>query len=264
MILLDAFPIWVIFVGMVGVVLVAAEIGFRIGIWMQDRNPIPGETRITGTVVAGMLSLLAFLMAFSIGVVLNQHGDRRAMVVEEANAIGTAWLRAGFLTEPDRSSSRALLQEYTEIRLQAATDSTRMAAAVARSEQIQGELWAIMEKNVKAGNVSDVMALVIESINSVIDVHSLRLMAGERRLPTLYGLLLIGTTILSFLMVGAASSSDRKRDTDAMVIFALVFVAVLIIVVDLDRSQEGMLTVNQAAMSDLLRQMTTPGHQGQH
>ena len=188
MIFLDEFPVWGVFVGMVVVVLIAAEIGFRIGIWIQDRNPVPGETRITGTVVAGMLSLLAFLMAFSIGVVLNQHGDRRAMVVEEANAIGTAWLRAGFLTEPDRSSSRALLQEYTEIRLQAATDSTRMAAAVARSEEIQNELWAVM------------------------------------------------------------------------VIFALVFVAVLIIVVDLDRPQEGMLTVRQTAMSDLLRQMTTPGH----
>ena len=259
MIFLDRFPIWAVYVGMVVVVLITAEIGFRLGIWMQDRNPVLGETRITSTVVAGLLSLVAFLMAFSIGVVLNQQNDRRVMVVEEANAIGTAWLRAGFLAEPDRTSSRALLREYTEIRLQAAEDANQMTIAVARSEEIQADLWAIVEKNVKDGYESDIMGLVIESINTVIDVHSLRLASGNRRLPTLFGLLLIGTTVLSFLMVGVASSSDRNRDTDAMVIFAVVFVAVLIIVVDLDRPQEGMLTVSQSAMSDLLRQMTPPG-----
>ena len=259
MIFLDEFPIWAVYVGMVVVVLSTAEIGFRLGIWIQDRDPVLGETRITGTVVAGLLSLVAFVMAFSIGVVLNQQNDRRVMVVEEANAIGTAWLRAGFLAEPDRTSSRTLLREYTEIRLQAATDANQMPAAVARSEKIQADLWAIVEKNVKDGYESDIMGLVIESINTVIDVHSLRLASGDRRLPTLFGLLLIGTTVLSFLMVGVASSSDRNRDTDAMVIFAVVFVAVLIIVVDLDRPQEGMLTVSQSAMSDLLRQMTPPG-----
>ena len=84
------FPIWAVFLGMVAIVLVAAEIGFRTGIWLQDRNPDSGETRMTGAVVGGMLGLMAFLMAFTIGIVINQRGERRAMVVEEANAIGTA------------------------------------------------------------------------------------------------------------------------------------------------------------------------------
>ena len=68
-----------------------------------------------------------------------------------------------------------------------------------------------------------------------------------------------GAGILSFLLVGVASSSDRKRDTAAMIIFALVFVAVLIVIVDLDRPQEGLLRVPQTAMTDLLRQITLPG-----
>ena len=112
---------------MVVVVLIAAEIGFRIGIWLQDRNPDSGDTRMTGTVVGGMLGLMAFLLAFTIGIVINFQGERRAMVVEEANAIGTAWLRAGFLDEPDLSSSRTLLQEYTQIRIDAAEDTTQTA-----------------------------------------------------------------------------------------------------------------------------------------
>jgi hypothetical protein len=259
MIILDKFPIWAVYVGMVIAVLLAAEIGFRIGIWLQDRNPDSGETRMTGTVVGGMLGLMAFLMAFSIGIVSGQQGERKSMVVEEANSIGTAWLRAGFLDEPDLSLSRALLQEYTEIRLDAIADETRLPAALERSEEIHGELWSIMEKNVREGNESDIMGLVIESVNDVIDVHSLRLAAAELRLPRVLGIVLQLSTILSFLLVGVASSSDRKRDTAAMVLFALIFVSVLIIIIDLDRPLEGLLTVSQTAMSDLLRQMTPTG-----
>jgi hypothetical protein len=252
------FPLWAVYVGTVVLVLVAAEIGFRIGIWLQRRNPASGGTRVTGTVVGGMLGLMAFLMAFSIGIVINQHNGRKAMVVTEANAVGTAYLRAGFLSEPDLTASRNLLREYAEVRLAAAADPTQLESVILRSEEIQGELWSIVEANVRQGNESDVMVSFVESINDVIDVHSLRLTAANLRLPRLLGIVLYAATILSFLLVGIASSSDGKRDTLAMVLFALAFVAVLMIIVDLDRPQQGLLTVSQTAMSDLLRQMT-PG-----
>lgn len=85
------------------------------------------------------------------------------MVVEEANAIGTAWLRAGFPDESDMSTSRALLREYTEVRLEAAADPTQLPAVVTRSEETHGELWAIVEDNVNQGNESNIMGLVNRS-----------------------------------------------------------------------------------------------------
>jgi hypothetical protein len=225
------FPLWAVYVGTVVLVLVAAEIGFRIGIWLQRRDPASGEIRMTGTMVGGMLGLMAFLMAFSIGIVINQHGGRKEMVVTEANAVGTAYLRAGFLSEPDLTSARNLLREYVEVRLAAAADPTQLESVILRSEEIQGELWSIVEANVRQGNESDVMVSFVESINEVIDVHSLRLAAVNLRLPRLLGIVLYAAIMLSFLLVGVASSSDGKRDT---------------------------FTVSQATMSDLLRQMT-PG-----
>ena len=114
----------------------------------------------------------------------------------------------------------------------------------------------IMEDNVRRGNESAIMGLTVDSINDVIDVHSERLFVANLRLPRLLGILLLLATVLSFMLVGVASSADRKRDTSAMIIFALVFVAVLIVIVDLDRPQEGLLTVPQTAMTDLLRQIT--------
>ena len=94
MVLVDNLPIWAVYVGLVVLALLSSEIGFRFGLWLQDRSDKPGESKMTGAVVGGMLGLTAFLMAFTIGIVIDQQGNRKAMVVQEANAIGTV-LAAG-------------------------------------------------------------------------------------------------------------------------------------------------------------------------
>ena len=205
--------------------------------------------------VGGLLGLMAFLLAFSIGIVINQHNSRREMVVTEANAVGTAYLRVGFLDDPDRTKARDLLREYVEIRLVAADDPTMFETVVARSEEIHGVLWSIMEDNVRLGDGSDILALVVESINEVIDVHALRLEVAQLRLPRLLGIVLYAAVILSFLLVGVANSADGKRDPIAIFLFALAFSVVLMVLIDLDGPQEGLLNVSQTAMSDLLRTM---------
>lgn len=254
--MLDLFPIWSVYIGTVIFVLVAAETGFRLGIWFQRRDSSSRKTPMTGAVVGGMLGLMAFLLAFCIGIVINQHNGRKAMVVTEANAVGTAYLRAGFLSESDRSLSRDLLHEYVEIRLAAASDPGLYESVVNRSEEIHNQLWIIIEGTANEGQDSELFALFVESINEVIDVHTLRLAAIDLRLPRLLGIVLYVATILSFLLVGVASSADGKRDPLAILLFALAYVAVFMIVVDLDRPQEGLLTVSQTALSDLLRQMS--------
>jgi hypothetical protein len=258
MVIVDQYPLWVVYIVTVIVVLVAAEIGFRIGIWLQHRDPDSGKTPMTGAVVGGMLGLMAFLLAFCIGIVINQHNGRKAMVVTEANAVGTAYLRADFLNESDRNTARDFLQEYVEIRLAAAADLGLYESVLNRSDEIHNQLWTIVEENASEGQDSNLFALFVESINEVIDVHTLRLAAIDLRLPRLLGIVLYVATILSFLLVGVASSADKKRDPIALLLFALAFVAVFMIVVDLDRPQEGLLTVSQTALSDLLRQMSPP------
>ena len=131
-------------------------------------------------------------------------------------------------------------------------------SAITRSEEIHGELWSIVEDNVRQGKESDITALYVESINEVINVHSLRLAAVNLRLPRLLRVVLFAATVLSFLLVGVANSADGKRDFAAILLFALAFVAVLMIMVDLDRPQEGLLTISQTALSDLLQQMAPP------
>ena len=190
MVLLDSLPIWAVYLGTVVLVLLAAEIGFRIGMWLQRRDPSSAGTPMSGIVVGGMLGLMAFLLAFTIGIVIEQHNGRKGMVVTEANAVGTAYLRAGFLDEPEQTSTRDLLREYIEVRLAAAEDVSLLESVVARSEEIHSELWSMVEDTVRQGNESDIMALFAESINEVIDVHALRLAAVNLRLPRLLGVVL--------------------------------------------------------------------------
>ena len=142
------------------------------------------------------------------------------MVVTEANAVGTAWLRAGFLDEPDSVVTRELLKEYVAVRLSIVEDPAQFNDAMIRSGEIHNELWTIVEETVDQGNDSDAIALYIESINEVIDVHLLRLTAATRTLPAALIVMLYATMVLSFLMVGVASSSDGKRDMLAIALFA--------------------------------------------
>jgi hypothetical protein len=151
MAILDEFPIWAVYVGTVALVLVAAEIGFRIGLWRQRRDPSQEKNPVGGAVVGGLLGLMAFLLAFSIGIVIGQQNGRKEMVVTDANAIGTAYLRAGFLGALDQASTRELLREYVEVRLAAAADLALADSALSRSEEIHGQLWSIVEGNVGGG-----------------------------------------------------------------------------------------------------------------
>lgn len=257
MAILDQFPISWVYIGTVVLVMVAAEVGFQVGMWLQRRDPDSGKALLSGPVVGGMLGLMAFLLGFCISIVINQHNGRKEMVVTEANAIGTAYLRAGFLDETDRNTSRDLMREYVEVRLAAASDISLFDSARSRSEEIHNELWSIVENNVWDSQDSEMMALYVESINEMIDVHTLRLAAIELRLPRQLGIVLYAATLVSFLLVGVSSSENGKRNIVPIFLFAVAFVTVFIIVVDLDRAQEGLLTVSQAALSDLLAQMTS-------
>lgn len=258
MVLLDTIPFWAVYLGTVVLQLLMAEIGFRIGIRIQRRDSSAEGQPITNTVVGGMLALLAFFIAFAIGIVIDQHSSRRAMVTTEANAVGTAYLRAGFLNEPDLTKSRNLLREYVEIRLAAASDPAEMEFALMRSEEIHDELWTIVEDNFRQGKDSDIFGLYVESVNEVIDVATLREVAVNLRLPRLVGIMVYAAMLLSFLLVGVANSADGERDFAAMLLFSLAFVAVFMIIVDLDRPQQGLINVSQTALSDLLEQMTAP------
>jgi len=253
----DSLPIWAVYLLTVGLILLVAEIGFRVGVRLQRRDPSSLKGAMTGAVVGGLLGLLAFLLAFSIGAALNMFNTRRTLVVDEANAIGTSYLRAGFLAEPEAAAARDLLREYVDWRL-AGLDPAQLEEAIRRSEEIHSQLWSIVEGQARENPDSEMLSLFVEAVNEVIDIHSLRLAASSLRLPPLMLFIFYGTAVLSFFLLGVVSSADGRRNPIALLLFALALAAVLILLVDLDRVQEGLLQVGQKALFDLQRQLSVP------
>jgi hypothetical protein len=249
---LDFLPISVVYLLTVVMLLLAFEVGYRTGVFVQKRWPDQAESGV-GTMVGASLAFLGFLLAFIIGIAVNIFNERRALVVEEANAIGTAYLRAEYLQEPFSTDSRVLLRKYVDTRL-AALDPNTLAASVTRSEEIHQELWA-QAVTISRNNPSPTTALYVSSLNDVIDIHSKRFnIALEVRVPPaiLLGLYLVA--VLSMMLIGIQGSYAAKRTIIAPVMMVLILSLVFVLVTDLERSQQGFMQISQQPLITLQQQ----------
>jgi hypothetical protein len=254
--LLDPIPIAVVFLLFGLVTLICYEAGYRLGRWWQDRTP--GEQEATGMLVGSIVALMAFLLAVTMGMASDRFDTRRGLVLEEANAIGTTYLRAGYLPAPAADETRDLLREYVPLRI-ATNDRAQLQANIERSVQIQTELWAIAEELARTTDQGDLVGLYIESLNEVIDLHETRVVAGiYARVPETILLILIGGSALSLGMVGYSAGLTHRRGLISAIVLVIALGAVITLVVDLDRPRDGFLQVSQQPLLDLQQQVGPP------
>jgi hypothetical protein len=253
--LFDALPLWAVFVATVALVLGAVEVGYRLGSLRAAAAKHEKEAPV-GAMVGATLGLLAFLLAFTFGFGANLYQEKRAVLLEEANAIGTAYLRADFL--PDAESARRLFREYVDVRLDAA-QSGQVDTSIDRSGQIQTELWALASASARDSPTSLPVALFVEALNDVIDVHAKRITIALRtRVPPAIWASLYTIAFFAFGTMGYHSGLAAANRSFAVVAVALIFSAVIWLIKDLDTAQEGALRVSQQAMVDLRDSMDGP------
>jgi len=257
--LLDGLPIWFAFLLTVGYCLLIFEIGFRAGRRLRRRNPEAEVGGATGGVTGGLLGLLAFILAITIGIAGNMHQTRMELVATEANAIGTAFLRTDFLEEPDRTSLRDLLRKYVDVRLSVYDGGVTVQEVSVQSEELHNQMWAISRANANEHPEWETRALLVDSINDVIDAHGLRVFWAQARLASLLWVVFYLAAGLSFFTLGVLNSAVGRRNVITVILFALVVAAVLAVIMDLDRAQQGMLNVVQGPLRELQRQMGPPG-----
>lgn len=256
--LFDQLPIWAIYILTFIMAIGAAEVGHRIGKVWQRRVSREKDAAIGG-MVGSTLGLLAFLLAFVTGIAINRYDTRRVLVLDEANAIGTTYLRAGYLGEPYSTESRALLSEYVDVRL-SALESGQLESAIARSEEIHNELWSSAETLAIETPDSTVLAIYIESLNEVIDLHTKRLIAAfSARIPSNLWMIIFAVTVLAMGEVGFSNSYESRRSIIGVAVLAIVFTLVIGLIVDLDRPQSGLINVSQQALLDLQSQIGQSG-----
>ena len=250
---IDILPLWGVYLLTVLIALLAAEAGYQLGKALRRRS-IQEKEGTLGSQVGASLAMLAFLLAFFTGIAANRFDARRQLIVDEANAIGTTYLRAGYLEEPYRTEIRSLLREYVDVRL-AASDREKLQSALSRSEQIHAELWTRAEGVAKSNSQPVMASIFIQSLNDVIDLHTKRVAAAGARIPFTIWLGIFLVMGFAMLLVGFHNSFYGRHQIIATLVLVMAFSAVILLIADLDHSTEGLLTVSQQPLIDLQRQL---------
>ena len=251
---IDVLPLWALFIALVIANLLSGECGFRLG-RLRSRQTHRESDGTVSAIVGSELGLLAFLLAFSFGIVASRFDLRRHVVLDEANAIGTTYLRSAMLPAAHGGPVRRLLREYVDVRIQAAMGGS-VDQAVRRSEQIHQQLWTEAVAVAELDRQSLPMGLFEQSLNEMIDLHSRRVMLSLRnRMPLPVWLVLFAVGLMSFFTMGYQAGLATASRSPASVVLVLTFVAVIWLVADLDRPGEGLFRVSQEPMTELRRMM---------
>lgn len=250
---LDRLPILALFF----LTVLLALAGVEAGRWLAGRVKARGTEPEgpVGASVGATLGLLAFILALTFSMAASRFDARKQMVIQDANAIGTTYLRASLLPEPVASQSRADLRKYVDVRLGTVADSEALSAVITSSEQLQSELWKRATAIANAQPTLTTTPLFVQALNEMIDVHGMRVAAVRSRIPVaIWGSLLL-TTALGMMAMGYQVGLSGSRRSPAVVCLAIAFAGVIMLIVDLDRPQEGFLRVNQQSMLDLQESM---------
>jgi hypothetical protein len=243
---LGFLPVWAVFIVNLMLVLFSIEAGYRWARHKQKDSKNEKEAPV-GAIVGATLGLLAFLLTFTFGTAADRFNARRQLLVAEVNAIGTVYLRAELLPEPHRNEVRKLLREYVDERLQWA--GVKNIHASRSSAELHRQLWAqaVAVGAQRPGSV--VVALFIDSVNEVIDLHTNRAVARQlSRIPGTFWIVLYVVAFLALSAMGYHGGVAETSRSPAMLAVAIAFSAVIVLIVDLDRPGEGAINVSQRAM----------------
>lgn len=246
---LDPYPLWAINLIITGTVLLILELGWQLGRYRRSRH-LEEEKAPVNAAVGATLSLLAFLLAFTFSMAGTRFDTRKQVVLREANAIGTTYLRADFLEENMREEVRSALREYTALRAGGAAAITS-AEGMQKSAELQDRLWQVAAY---AGNDSPSVStsLFIQSLNEMIDLDTERVTANRNRIPDSIWLMLAIVTLLSMVAIGYQFGLTGERSWVIIFFLVAAFATVITLIADLDRAQGGLVQVSQQPLLDLL------------
>jgi len=234
--------------------LLAAFVGHVVHQWVRRRAKADEKEdhNQEGYLVGSMLGLLALLMAFSFSMALDRYEERRHLVVQEANAIGTAYLRTQLLDEPHRGRLSGLLVAYTDNRIALGTGNhAGLDRQLAINDRLLTDIWAAVTAARDSANAHGITTAVLTTFNEVIDLDTERKVARQVRVPAPVLMLLYWFLIVTAAVVGYVLDERRAR-LGAFVLFVLLSMYVSIIA-DLNRPASGNIKESQEPML-MLRQ----------
>jgi len=238
---------------LLALILAANDVGYRLG--RRGATHDEGEKAQTNAIQAAMLGLLALLLGFTFTMALQRFDSRSQAVIDEANAIGTAYLRVDLLPEQPQLAARSHFREYVDLRLRAGeidlthTDARRKANAAI--SQLHGRLWSIALEASTLDPRPVTSGLFTQSINELIDAYSRRDAALKKHVPEIVLWLLFSVFVIAGAVLGYAGGLAGARPFVATISMAVLIALVIFVIIDLDRPRRGLIQVNQESMADL-------------
>ena len=209
-----------------------------------------------------LLGFVGLLLAFGLSLAIGRYETRRATVADEANALGTAYLRAETIPEPMRTDSLDLLVRYADARIDfadAVPDSGAYDAARARSDALANRLWAQARDALEADPVGSATRLYVETLNETIDMDTTRQAALANRIPDLVMWLQIVGAAVALGVMGFYLALSGKTVV-AIFVAAAVVILILFVTFDLDRPQRGFIKVPDAPLVATRAAMESTGN----
>jgi len=225
--------------------LVALEAGYRIGLRRSDGAEESEKAHIA-SLHAAVLGLLALLLGFSFLMAVSRYEQRKELVRDEANAIGTTYLRAKMLPEAERAQAPALLRAYVDNRLEllaARADLAAIGVVNAKAGQIEAKLWALAASAAAQNPQSEPISLFIQSLNEVIDIREMRTVARENHVPDAVLWLLFAVSVAALGLIAYGCGLARRRRPFSNAVFALLIAVVLTMIIDVDKPRRGLIQV---------------------
>ena len=237
---------WELFLIIFGVVFGTTLLGLLLGIYLRKHSEVLREP--FGVLQAALLGLVGLILAFGLTLAVGRYEARRAAVVDDANAIGTTYLRAQMLSEPVRSRSISLLVHYTDTSLllsRAIPGSPAQRRVVAAENVQQRRLWRLAGQALNSAPLATGPRLYIDSLNNMIDMQTVRVAALNNRVPgAVLGLEVIGAAVSLGLL--ALYLAILGRGVTTVLIAAGLLTLLLLITFDLDRPTRGLIRVRPA------------------
>jgi hypothetical protein len=233
-------------------------VGLVLGHYLRHRSDQLREP--FGVLQAALLGLVGLVLAFGLALAVGRYESRRAAVVDDANAIGTTYLRAQTLAEPMRTQSLRRLVRYTDasIRLSRSVPTTTEAdRAIADGDALQRELWGLAGQALADAPEASAPRLYVETLNEMIDMETVRVAALNNRVP---GPVLVLEVTFAAVALGmlAFYLALLGRGVLPVLLAAALICSLLFVTFDLDRPTRGLISVPSTPLTNLRASMELP------
>jgi hypothetical protein len=255
--LLDPWPLWGIGLALIAAFFLASELGYFTYHRVRRRDPRDKTANDEVQVLSAALVLLGLLLGFTFSMALSRYDERRVEVVQEANDIGTAWLRAGLYEGEAARQLQAKLHAYARTRVADSRIGDTEGAYVdlqIEGAQLRTQIWALTDAVTAPDRATPQAASLVSAINAVLDTATRREAAIAERIPgQVMGLLIVYSVIAAALLGYVFGAYGSPHRVTGLVLFTLLSMT-LVLIIDLDRPQGGGVRVNQQPMRDVVAQ----------